>query len=69
MRFSLCGFLIIKPQTALHNVVRCTITCMRLCHFAGSFGVFLQFMWFGEHLHIHTFSPKYTKWGFKKKKI
>ena len=40
MRCGLCGFLIIKPQTALHHAVRCTITCgaMRLYHFAGGFG-------------------------------
>ena len=45
MQCGLCGFLIIKPQTALHHamwygVVRCTITCgtVRLCHFAGDFG-------------------------------
>ena len=44
MRCGLCGFLIIKPQIALHHAVwcgavRCNITCgvVRLCHFAGGF--------------------------------
>ena len=48
----LYGFLIIKPQTALHHVmqcgaVRCTITygVMRLCHFAM---VYVQFVRFGN---------------------
>ena len=37
----LCGFLIIKSQTALHYAVWCTITCsaVQLCHFVGGFGV------------------------------
>ena len=36
----LCGFFIIKPQTALHHAVWCTVTCgaVQLCHFAGGFG-------------------------------
>ena len=40
MRCGLCGFLIIKPQTALHHAVWCNITCgaVRLYHFAGDFG-------------------------------
>ena len=40
MRCGLCGFLIIKPQTALHHAVRCTITCgaVWLYHFADGFG-------------------------------
>ena len=45
VRCGLCGFLIIKPQIALHHVVwcgavRCKITCgaVRLCHFAGGCG-------------------------------
>ena len=43
MRCNLCGFLIIKPQTALHHAVcavRCTITCsaVQLCHFVSGFG-------------------------------
>ena len=35
-----CSFYIIKPQTALHHAVRCTVTCdaVRLCHFASGFG-------------------------------
>ena len=35
-----CGFLIIKPQTALHYTVRCTVTCgsVRLYYFANGFG-------------------------------
>ena len=44
VRCGLCGFLIIKPQIALHHVVwcgavRCNITCgaVRLCHFVGGF--------------------------------
>ena len=34
-----CIFLIIKPQTTLHHVMRCIVTCnvVRLCHFAGGF--------------------------------
>ena len=41
MRCSLCGFYIIKPQTALHHAVQCTVTCgaVRLYHFTGGFGV------------------------------
>ena len=27
MHYGLCGFLIIKPQTALHYAVQCTVTC------------------------------------------
>ena len=40
MQYGLCGFLIIKPQTALHHAVWCTITCgaVQLCYFADSFG-------------------------------
>ena len=45
MRCGLCGFLILKPQTALYDAVRCgavrcIITCgtVRLCYFAGGFG-------------------------------
>ena len=40
MRCGLFGFLIIKPQTALHHAVWCTITCgtVRLCYFASDFG-------------------------------
>ena len=44
MQCSLCGFLIIKPQNALHHAVwcgavRCTITygAMQLCYFVGDF--------------------------------
>ena len=39
MGCGLCGFLIIKPQTALHHAVWCNITCgsVRLCHFASDF--------------------------------
>ena len=41
MRCSLCGFLIIKPQTSLHqcSAVQCIVTCgvVWLCHFAGGF--------------------------------
>ena len=35
-----CGFFIIKLQTALHHAVWCTITCgaVWLCYFAGGFG-------------------------------
>ena len=50
MRCGLCGFLIIKLQTALHlavwcGVVRCNITCgaVRLCHFAGGFDAVCAF--------------------------
>ena len=40
MRCGLCGFLIIKPQTALHHAVwcgavRCTITCSAVIPFCG----------------------------------
>ena len=40
VRCGLCGFLIIKSQTALHHAVQCNITCgaVQLCHFEGSFG-------------------------------
>ena len=40
MRYSLYGFLIIKPQIALHHAVQCIVTygIVRLCHFAGGFG-------------------------------
>ena len=43
VRCGLCGFLIIKPQTALHHavwcgVVRCTITCGAVIPFCGWFG-------------------------------
>ena len=40
VRCSLCGFLIIKPQIALHHAVWCNIICgvVRLCYFAGGFG-------------------------------
>ena len=39
MRCGLCGFLILKPQTALYDVVQCIITCdtVRLCYFVGGF--------------------------------
>ena len=39
MRFSLCGFLIIKLQTALHHAVRCgaLLLVVLLCHFASGF--------------------------------
>ena len=39
MRYGLCSFYIIKPQTALHHAMQCTITCgaVRLCHFVGDF--------------------------------
>ena len=42
---NLCGFHIIKLQTALHHMVRCTVTCgaVWLCYFAG------DFVRFGEH--------------------
>ena len=35
-----CGFLIIKPQTALYHAVRYIVTCnaVRLCYFADGFG-------------------------------
>ena len=36
MRYGLCGFLILKPQTALHHAVWCG--AVQLFHFAGSFG-------------------------------
>ena len=36
MRCGLCGFLIIKPQTALHHAVWCG--AVRLYHFASGFG-------------------------------
>ena len=46
MRCGLCGFFILKPQTALHHVVWCGtvhyyLRCdvMRLCHFTGDFDV------------------------------
>ena len=40
-----CGFLIIKPQTALHHGMRCIVACgaVRLCYFAGNFGVVFEF--------------------------
>ena len=40
MQYGLCGFLIIKPQIALHYAVRCIVTCgaVWLCHFVGGFG-------------------------------
>ena len=36
---NLCGFLIIKLQTTLHDAVRCIVICgvMRLYYFAGGF--------------------------------
>ena len=37
MQCGLCGFLIIKPQTALYHAVSCG--AVRLCYFAGGFGV------------------------------
>ena len=43
----LCGFYIIKPQTALHHAVQCTVTCgaVRLCHFVGGFGAVCVVWW------------------------
>ena len=37
MRCGLCGFLIIKPQTALHHAVRCNITCGAVIPLCGRF--------------------------------
>ena len=36
-----CSFLIIKPQTALHYLVRCTVTygSVQLCYFVNGFSV------------------------------
>ena len=43
MRCGLCGFLIMKLQTALHHAVRCIVTC-------GAVMLFCRwFMRFGEH--------------------
>ena len=44
MRCSLCGFLIIKPQTALHHAVRCGYAILR-----AILVLFVWFMQFGEH--------------------
>ena len=40
MRCGLCGFLIIKSQTALHHAVHYYLRCgaVWLYHFAGGFG-------------------------------
>ena len=46
MQCGLCGFHIIKLQTALHNAMRCTITYGAVMPFCGRF---LQFVRFGEH--------------------
>ena len=47
MQCSLCGFLIIKPQTTLYHAVRCTVTCgMVWCGYAILWAVLVQF---GEH--------------------
>ena len=44
---SLCSFLIIKPQTALHHAVWCTVTysVVRLSHFVDDFGVVFAVWW------------------------
>ena len=51
MRCGLCGFLIIKPQTALHHAVWCSavhnyLRCGAVIPFCRRF---LRFMRFGEH--------------------
>ena len=56
MRCGLCGFLIIKSQTALHHVVWCSAV---QCGYAILWAVlvwFLRFVWFmqfGEHPYIY----------------
>ena len=69
MRCRLCGFLIIKPQTALHHAVWCNITCgaVQLYHFAGDFGaVFVvcaglcSLVNTPKHEHLTHISPKWS---------
>ena len=49
----LCGFLIIKPQTALYHVVRCSALLLAVwCNDAILQAIlvrFLRFLRFGEH--------------------
>lgn len=40
MRYSLCGFLMIKPQTILRYAVQCDYTILRV--------IFVRFLRFGE---------------------
>ena len=41
MQCGLCGFLIIKPQIALHQAMQCTVTynAVQFSHFIDNFGV------------------------------
>ena len=59
MRCGLCGFLIIKPQTALHHVVWCsTMHCYLRCDYAILRAVLVRFVWFmrfGEHPYFYAY--------------
>ena len=63
MRCGLCGFLIIKPQTALHHVVWCGALLFAVqCGYAILGAVLVWFMWFvrfGEHPY------SYASFGFE----
>ena len=55
----LCGFLITKPQTAIHHEMRCNALLLVMwCGYAFLRTVSVQFMQFGEH-------PSLTLWALK----
>ena len=47
VRCGLCGFLIIKPQTALHHAVRCDYAILRAI--LVRFLMFVRLLQFGEY--------------------